>query len=143
MHFVTGGAYNGKRKWVKEHMVKDAPARWISGYEKTVTDLQNIEAYEKLTVIEGLEQFIYAWLENHDWRREWHTLLHQWMKWETENRKLIIIGTDMSKGIVPMDAKERLWRDVTGWCYQDIVNHASTVDVVWYGVSERLKGEIR
>ena len=33
MHFVTGGAYNGKAKWVKNHYTLDMDhVQWISAY---------------------------------------------------------------------------------------------------------------
>jgi len=40
--------------------------------------------------------------------------LLEWEK-EREGRQLILIGTDISKGIVPIEKRDRLTRDVTGW----------------------------
>lgn len=51
----------------------------------------------------------------------------------------MLIGSDISKGIVPMAAEDRWWRDTTGWVYQDLVSAAERVDVIWYGISQKLK----
>ncbi|WP_243292242.1 bifunctional adenosylcobinamide kinase/adenosylcobinamide-phosphate guanylyltransferase [Bacillus sp. FJAT-47783] len=143
MHFVTGGAFNGKRKWVKQHVLKDNETySWISGYEKKCAyDWIKIESFQTITVIEGVEQFLYDHLEREDWKSHWLQVMHIWEKWEREDssRSLILIGTDMTKGIVPLEAKERLWRDVSGWCFQDIVKRAERVDIIWYGINERIK----
>ena len=67
--------------------------------------------------------------------------MQDWLEWEKQNsqRKVILIGCDISKGIVPMSAKDRKWRDITGWVYQDVVEAAERVDVIWYGIVQKLK----
>lgn len=60
---------------------------------------------------------------------------------EKPSRKLVIIGTDISKGIVPLEKENRLWRDFTGWVYQDLVAKAERVDVIWYGINQIMKGQ--
>jgi len=68
-------------------------------------------------------------------------LIKQWAEWEQEDseRQLIIIGNDISKGIVPMSGLERTWRDLTGWFYQDLVSVSKRVDYIWYGIAKQLK----
>lgn len=72
--------------------------------------------------------------------------IEKWMEWEQneENQRLVLIGTDISKGIVPMEKENRLHRDITGWLYQRLAARAERVDLVWYGISQTLKrkGEI-
>ena len=52
---------------------------------------------------------------------------------------VILIGTDITKGIVPIEAENRVWRDVTGRVYQDTVSICNRVDLIWYGINKRLK----
>lgn len=143
MHFVFGGAFNGKRKWVKENVLNESSYLWISAYEGTPKSWMDAHLYQDVTVIEGIEQFIYQLLDVPDWKEAWGDMLRKWELFEKEglDRKLILVGTDITKGVVPVDEKDRLWRDVTGWCYQDLVKKAKMVDVIWYGIHERLKEE--
>jgi adenosyl cobinamide kinase/adenosyl cobinamide phosphate guanylyltransferase len=143
MHFITGGAFNGKSKWVKEHYGLNAvPHLWFSAYQGNSVP-ENTENWLDFVVLEGIEKWMLEWssqLAIHEIRENWRRLLLSWIQWErAENRKLILIGSDISKGIVPMLAEERKWRDVTGWVYQDIVETAEKVDVIWYGISQKIK----
>ena len=146
MHFVTGGAYNGKSKWVKEYyQLRRTPHLWISGYEEgSIADNSLAEHKENMVVLEAAEIWFKQWLKQlnkDEVRNKWQIVLQAWLEWEKEegSRKVIIIGTDMTKGIVPMTAEERIWRDVTGWAYQDTVKKAERVDVIWYGINQQLK----
>ncbi|GAM12206.1 hypothetical protein SAMD00020551_0337 [Mesobacillus selenatarsenatis SF-1] len=74
-------------------------------------------------------------------RQKWQSLIQKWLEWENQDsqRKVILIGCDISKGIVPMVSEDRRWRDITGWIYQDIMSVAERADVIWYGISQKLK----
>lgn len=74
-------------------------------------------------------------------RYDGKVVLNKWLSWEQANKahQLIVIGSDISKGIVPLKQSERQWRDVTGWFYQDLVNRAKRYDVIWYGIHQQLK----
>lgn len=91
--------------------------------------------------MEGIEQFLYEWAIEPNWKLKWDQLLENGIAWERTNpkRTLVIIGTDMTKGIVPLDKRKRSWRDITGWCYQDLVKKSNRVDLIWYGINERIK----
>ena len=54
-------------------------------------------------------------------------------------RKLVVIGSDITKGIVPVEKENRLWRDVTGWAYQDLAAQADKIDIIWYGCNQTIK----
>ncbi|MED3552453.1 bifunctional adenosylcobinamide kinase/adenosylcobinamide-phosphate guanylyltransferase [Cytobacillus praedii] len=143
MHFITGGAFNGKSKWVKEHYrLNAAPHLWLSAYHGHSIP-ENTENWLDFVVLEGIEKWVQEWsgqLAIHEVREKWRMLLRSWTQWErAENRELILIGSDLSKGIVPMLAEERKWRDVTGWVYQDIAEMAEKVDIIWYGISQKIK----
>lgn len=147
MHFVTGGAFNGKRKWVKETYQLDEVTNylWLSAYEqeKVPKVLPNDDYL--IIILEGIEYWIRELIDECNdgftCRAEWQQLLNHWLAYEQgeAKRKLIMIGSDITKGIVPLDETLRLWRDVTGWVYQDLTIAAQRVDLIWCGISTRLK----
>ncbi|RBW70325.1 bifunctional adenosylcobinamide kinase/adenosylcobinamide-phosphate guanylyltransferase [Bacillus taeanensis] len=149
MHFVTGGAFNGKKKWVTTtyHISADN-CSWFSGYnDSSIKMISSIKELSSITVIEGLEQFVKNTLTHssdlEEVRDFWKALFIKWHKWESEadTRTLIVIGQDMSKGIVPIHKQDRNWRDLVGWCYQDLTQTCDKVTTIWYGISQPLKGE--
>lgn len=139
MHFVTGGAYNGKSQWVRTFYKLDehTSCRWFSAYKGDI--LPEVLPDTQVVVLEGIEQWIYIAGKSFS-RTTGKAWLDSWMDWENEgNRKVILIGTDLSKGIVPMEREVRQWRDLTGWFYQDAVKSCERFDWIWYGVAKRLK----
>lgn len=138
MHFVAGGAYNGKAKWVRSQY---PDYQWISAYKGNAIP-ENF--MENIVVLEGIE----AWIEEdiHSLeadaiRAKWQEIIQSWEIWEQEKaeRSLVMIGSDITKGIVPIEAHHRKWRDASGWVFQDIVAKASRVDIIWYGLPQRIK----
>ena len=56
MHFVTGGAYNGKSKWVRRHYGLDGTSsEWISAYHDQPLPLH---FHENTVVLQGIEAWI-------------------------------------------------------------------------------------
>ncbi|UJL46628.1 bifunctional adenosylcobinamide kinase/adenosylcobinamide-phosphate guanylyltransferase [Virgibacillus sp. NKC19-16] len=146
MHFITGGAYNGKRKWVKKHYEPNQ-YRWLSAYD-TDTLMTPVSTDLSATVIlEGVEKWIHAQIgperSTNTLRKNVINLFTPWLQWEKvdSGRNLVIIGTDISKGIVPIDKRDRMWRDITGWTYQDLAGRAERVDIIWYGMEETIKNK--
>ncbi len=141
MHFVTGGAFNGKRAWVK----KTYPdACWLSAYENVPMPSLLNDIDKNLLVLEGIEIWLKELSDQNDAnqsREIWKHHLEAWGDWEKANtkRQLVVIGTDITKGIVPMEKDNRLWRDVTGWAFQDLAAKAEKVDLIWYGIDQTLK----
>ncbi|MEC2070759.1 bifunctional adenosylcobinamide kinase/adenosylcobinamide-phosphate guanylyltransferase [Alkalihalophilus marmarensis] len=115
---------------------------WYNGYTSNIEG-EDIIRSEGFSIIFGLEHVIEQFLEQDlDRSRE---LFSQWLQklieWEDSSPqiKLYLIGSDIGKGIVPIDNRHRNLRDLVGWCYQDIVEKADRVDVIWYGINQRLK----
>ncbi len=107
-------------------------------------DVRLPEWAECTLVLASVEQLTQTWAETHELDearmagQNWiDTVLH----WEQAEptRKVVLIGTDFSKGIVPMEPERRKWRDVTGWFYQDLIKKAERVDQIWYGLSTQVK----
>jgi len=62
----------------------------------------------------------------------------------TENidrlERKILIGTEIGCGIVPMEERERIWRDETGRVYQLLAGNAQKVERLWAGIPITIKG---
>jgi len=140
MHFITGGAFNGKKKWVTNfYKLDQTPHQWHSFYEKKDVS----EFTEELVILEGIERFVRTLLEQAETPEGARSLFQKELKkWQTEDRFLVLIGTDITKGIVPMNSFDRYLRDAAGWCFQDAAAASSRIDTVWYGIAETIKEEI-
>lgn len=143
MQIVIGGAFNGKNKWVRERTKNLESVEWMNLKEDSKkVNLKQIK--ESTLIVSGIEEWTKSYLENEtmDEAREslkkWIEELFLWEK-RTENGQMILIANDISKGIVPIDKKDRDWRDLTGWFYQDLIKKADRVDEIWYGLSRQLK----
>jgi adenosylcobinamide kinase / adenosylcobinamide-phosphate guanylyltransferase len=144
MHFITGGAFHGKAEWVSIHYnISQKDKDWFL-LKDTLPHLQDLKGTNRV-VLEGLEYVVHSIVlqKREHVRDELRHLLDSWLKWEASDRKnkLILIGADIGKGIVPMEKERRIWRDLNGWFFQDIVKRADRVDIIWYGISQLLKGE--
>ncbi|WP_071396452.1 bifunctional adenosylcobinamide kinase/adenosylcobinamide-phosphate guanylyltransferase [Bacillus tuaregi] len=144
MHFVTGGAFNGKSKWVKAYnQLTKENNRWISAYQhENLPD--SLDSIPDILVLEGIEHWVKVLLKHQDEgavREKWYTLLQQWKQWEKgkPGRMVTLIGSDLTKGIVPATLEERVWRDVTGRVFQEIAAASDRVDLIWYGMNQRIK----
>lgn len=136
MHFVVGGAFQGKRKWVVEHYrLTEVAHVWCSGYTQAAVLPGEVHAH--MVVFEGLE----AWIRRLPERAYWESFFQAWYEWErgADGRYVIWIGCDITQGIVPLEKEERQWRDVTGWCYQQLAKQCTRVDRIWCGLAERMK----
>jgi adenosyl cobinamide kinase/adenosyl cobinamide phosphate guanylyltransferase len=143
LHFITGGAFNGKRAWVKKIYQVEKGDNWISAYENHPLPIC-ISHHQHFVILEGIEIWLKYLTEQfaiQQSREFWNSCLNNWLKWEKEklNRKLIVIGSDITKGIVPLEKENRIWRDLTGWAYQDTAAKAEKVDVIWYGLNQTMK----
>lgn len=144
MHFITGGAFNGKRQWVRQYY--PTGATWFSAADYDIWPVPD-KNLDTTVILEGLETWIKKEINVElpaDTLLEKNIKsLEKWLEWEQkkENHRLVLIGTDISKGIVPMEKENRLQRDITGWFYQKLVKQAERVDQIWYGISETLKSK--
>ena len=55
-------------------------------------------------------------------------------------RASILIGDEISGGVIPISKFERQWRDETGKLYQFLAREADIVDRIFAGLALRLKG---
>lgn len=146
MHVITGGAYNGKAAWVNKHYqleLKDH-VRWLSAYRGDTCPETIMTLDQNMLIFSGVELWVKDWLQQEDletFRDKGRRIIREWLNWErqADGKKLVVIGSDISKGIVPMEKEMRDYRDTTGWFFQDLVESCSRLDLVWYGIARQLK----
>ncbi|KUP08125.1 hypothetical protein Q73_07090 [Bacillus coahuilensis m2-6] len=141
MYFITGGAFNGKIEWTKNNLVYTQNVKWVKE-EESIFPLGGED--NSTIVITNLEKRIYCMLDQVDSskiRIIWVQMLLDLKNWELHgnNRHVLIIGNDITRGIVPMDASIRQFRDLVGWLYQDTVKYCDDVYKIWYGLPTKLK----
>lgn len=126
MRVVIGGAYNGKRAYVKKWLaeVGKTDVEWISGKLPSVG--------HQMVILTDLEK----WLENFEGDEE---VANKLVMRALENRECIVILTDISRGIVPIEPEMRALRDRCGRLYQNIIQAADEVIQIWYGIPKIIK----
>jgi adenosylcobinamide kinase/adenosylcobinamide-phosphate guanylyltransferase len=132
MRVVIGGAHNGKRDYVKRLLV-DEQYEWID------CSAEKLDIPSGCTVvIDRIEH----WLIQTD-ASEAEAI--EFIGKSVEGKDVIFILTDIGRGIVPMDAKQRELRDACGRLYQRLIAQADEVTRIWYGLAQTLKkrGEIK
>ncbi|MGE7917348.1 bifunctional adenosylcobinamide kinase/adenosylcobinamide-phosphate guanylyltransferase [Viridibacillus sp. NPDC093762] len=133
MHVFIGGAYNGKRdyvrNWLEEQGKKDVA--WLaSELPMTVPEASTI-------VVSGLEKIVANHLDV-DEDTLAAQLLQQLQALGTE-KELIVIVTEMGRGVVPIDANTRKLRDICGRFYQKLFKISPQITRIWYGIAETIK----
>lgn len=129
MHIVFGGAFNGKRQYVKDRLNGQA----IDWNEGRLPE----SAAEAIVVIAGLEHWVKEQLEQ-GFSEEW--LMAQVKKTvDCGQAEQVWILTDLNRGIVPTGRIEREMRDVLGRLYQFLFAEAHSITRIWYGIPEQMK----
>lgn len=146
MHFVTGGAFHGKKRWVVDHYrINEATEyMWFDGYKAANRYRQVINELEdkQLLVVEAVNQVIVEILKSEsDVSVAFENWFQEILAWEDKEaeRQVVFIGTDIGKGIVPIEKHQRLVRDEVGRCFQHLASKATKVSLIWYGLQQPLK----
>lgn len=134
MQVIIGGAYNGKGHYVREQLA-NKQAYFYDGEIPTAkfsaTDYVVIQHVDKLLVpLKQLGEVTAA-----------HTIAAQLRALDAQTN-VICICTDMSRGIVPLEAEARFLRDACGRLYQQLFQQSEQVIRIWYGLAQQLKGEL-
>ncbi|WP_318616967.1 bifunctional adenosylcobinamide kinase/adenosylcobinamide-phosphate guanylyltransferase [Sporosarcina sp. YIM B06819] len=124
MHIIIGGAYNGKRDYVRT-MLAGREAEWFEGVlpkhsdtcqVMVVAGIEKWLAETKLSEVEAIDQVLAA----------------------IDGRDVIVVLTDIGRGIVPINAQQRQLRDTCGRLYQQLMAEADEVTRIWYGLAQTL-----
>lgn len=156
MLFITGGAYSGKRQYLRS---RETRLFWHSAYEgKRLEDWQSswmqARAASAAIVLEGWELWIADDLGNGQSptaiREAYNAVLLQLKQAETEARMHAHAGAstahlaallmlEMGRGIVPLLPDERSLRDTAGWLLQDAAAMSEEAVYIWHGLSRVMK----
>ena len=126
MIFVTGGCFQGKQQWVLQNC-QVQPFRVADG---AVCSMEEIKS---------------AGVLDH-----FHLLVRRWMpagkipadeteKILSDNLDIVIITDEIGSGIVPLDVKEREWREVHGRICCQLAGRAEAVVRVIAGIGQKIK----
>ncbi|WKA54106.1 bifunctional adenosylcobinamide kinase/adenosylcobinamide-phosphate guanylyltransferase [Planococcus shixiaomingii] len=133
MHIVFGGAFNGKREYVKELLGNQS----VSWHEASLPGTA-----ASLSVIAGVEKWVKNMLEDGKSEEEIIKEARTAILLNESSRQIWIL-TDINRGIVPFEPLERQQRDVVGRLYQFLFKEAESITRVWYGIPEIIKGAKR
>lgn len=147
MQLFIGGACAGKRDTVTARF---PTARWWQLSDAApLGDCQHALTAEQPLVITGVLTWLAAALDATAsdaiapdlWRSQWQDeLAALCQRAEALHTPLIIIATEVGRGIVPMQPQQRRLRDVNGWFNQDAAAQANQVWYVRHGLVQALKG---
>lgn len=126
MHVIFGGAFNGKRAYV-EQSIQGRNVQWLD----VVADAPILRPNVEVIVVFGVENLL---------EPQGKELLEKMEKWD-EQVEVLVIATEIGRGIVPMDASMRKLRDDVGRFYQQLFTTADSVTRIWYGISQTIKGD--
>ena len=126
MTLVFGGAYQGKRDWVKREL----------GYEDSdifTCRAGDITIETDKPVIDGLHRYILALLRAGG---DPEALLAARMD---RLAGKVIICEDITGGVVPVDAEMRAWREAVGRCMGLLSARADRVVRIFCGLPQHIK----
>ena len=150
MILIFGGAYQGKRDFAKEHFGIEtvtecaAPGAELAGAEDTGAEDTGAEGHSGAeTVLAlpdfsgdavcGLERFARACTEAGLEARD--LMEEQKAGWQDK----VLIITDVSQGIVPMDKTTRAFREMNGRLMLYLASEADEVWRVFCGIGKRIR----
>ena len=123
MTFIFGGAYQGMEEYA------------ASMGAKTIArlDTESAAADFSADAISGLERFALGCIRRGESPRAYFAA-HR-AEWENK----ILIGMDLSAGVVPMEAELRLWRDENGRLNNYLASQANRVIRMFCGIGQVIK----
>ncbi|WP_042349377.1 bifunctional adenosylcobinamide kinase/adenosylcobinamide-phosphate guanylyltransferase [Bacillus massiliigorillae] len=130
MHIIIGGAYSGKRQFVRE---KYGSFQLISAYEG---QSMKEEKQSDTVVYEGFEIWISELIKAGQSNQE---IVEIFREWVCSQQEAVLIMLEIGRGIVPIEEHDRRLRDVVGWVQQEAVKKADEVTSIWHGLAKRLK----
>ncbi|MDN4493262.1 bifunctional adenosylcobinamide kinase/adenosylcobinamide-phosphate guanylyltransferase [Ureibacillus aquaedulcis] len=136
MQIVIGGAYNGKRKFVKDRLANQLSGNYY--FFEGIIPNETKFYKEDVIIIGDFEKIILQkiHLDEEAIAEEIFNNLYRL----NQQVQVICICTDIGRGIVPLLKEERKLRDACGRLYQKLFSESESVVRVWYGIPQVLKG---
>lgn len=145
MKLIIGGAYQGKLAYAKEkYEIQDG---WIDGNDCEFQELETCrgifqfhELIKRIQTYDGdqLPEWMCGLQKNHALELEQES--EQFVKELLQrNPNIIIVTNELGCGVVPMDRKDRVWRETTGRVCTCLAAKAEEVIRVMCGIGTKLK----
>lgn len=137
MQVIIGGAYNGKRKYVKEKLLNRVVGK-INFFEGEIPE-KSLFSKDDIVIVGNFEKIIRqkVHLDEETIAKEIFIKLM-----ELNSRvRVVCVCTDIGRGVVPLLKEERKLRDACGRLYQRLFSESKDVVRIWYGVPQIIKGE--
>ncbi|WP_042474055.1 bifunctional adenosylcobinamide kinase/adenosylcobinamide-phosphate guanylyltransferase [Bacillus ndiopicus] len=132
MHVYIGGAYNGKRDFVKQHYPNYTQQFFEGHLPENLTFKK-----QDIVVIGRFEQIVKQL--SHLTEDEVVAILMKKLQQLDAQATLVCVCTDMGRGIVPLEKEQRFLRDTCGRLYQAMFAYSEQVTRIWYGIPQILK----
>lgn len=126
MIFVTGGCFQGKQQWVLQNC-QVQPFRVADGA------VCSMEAIKSAGVLDHFHLLVRRWMQAGKIPAD------ETEKILSDNPDSVIITDEIGSGIVPLDVKERKWREVHGRICCQLAGRADAVFRVIAGIGQKIK----
>ena len=126
MIFVTGGCFQGKQQWVLQNC-QVQPFRVADGA------VCSMEAIKSAGVLDHFHLLVRRWMQAGKIPAD------ETEKILSDNPDFVIITDEIGSGIVPLDVKEREWREVHGRICCQLAGRADAVFRVIAGIGQKIK----
>lgn len=126
MIFVTGGCFQGKQQWVLQNC-QVQPFRVADGA------VCSMEAIKSAGVLDHFHLLVRRWMQAGKIPAD------ETEKILSDNLDIVIITDEIGSGIVPLDVKEREWREVHGRICCQLAGRADAVFRVIAGIGQKIK----
>ncbi len=127
MILIFGGFYQGKLDFAKETFKLSEEDIFFCENDSLVVD-------ENKKCIYNIEHLVKSYIKSEKEEKE----LNKYIENISMTNK-VIIATDMSQGIVPLDKQDRMARDWTGRLLTKLANQSDEVYRVFAGLGQKLK----
>lgn len=151
MKLVIGGAYQGKLAYAKmQYQFADG---WIDGSDcpmEAILNCRGIDHFheyvkrmigqtnEPTDSSNTMQNSMFRFRTDH--LEEMEQQAETFVKWlYTQNPELVIVSTELGCGVVPIERKDRLWREAVGRICTSIAAQADEVVRVACGIGINLK----
>lgn len=133
MKLIIGGAYQGKREYVRNRYYIEETRIWQGEYPVPDGEWQ---------CINGLHNIIKQMLQNGDFQRPQQEILSYIRGLIDKMPDVIIISDEVGCGIVPLEKGEREYRECVGRILCELAKEADTVERVHCGIGQVIKQSV-
>ncbi|WP_342559093.1 bifunctional adenosylcobinamide kinase/adenosylcobinamide-phosphate guanylyltransferase [Metasolibacillus sp. FSL K6-0083] len=130
MHVYIGGAYNGKRQYVRQHYKQQ---HIFEGHLPEPTAFRQ----QDVVILGRFEEMVKRLA--HLTEDEIVAILMEKLQQLDAQATVVCICTDMGRGIVPLEREQRFLRDTCGRLYQAMFAYSEQVTRIWYGIPQIVK----